>query len=639
MLLTILLLPLFGAPLSYLLGKRWAGKFLVTCFFLVFLLALWAVCCLPFGASVGMDWMTIGRHTFSLGLHYDAMAGIMTLTVSFIASLVALFSLAYMKHDHAQPRYFALLGLFACAMYGIVLSSHLVLTFIFWELVGLSSYLLIGFWFEQDAARRASFKAIMMNKVGDLGFLLAIFLLFAYTKTLDIQTLLAHGLSAFEMPSWVLTTIGIGLLLAAVGKSAQFPLHTWLPDAMTGPTPVSALIHAATMVAAGIYLLVRLFPLLSPEVLMVAQWAGGITALMGGFAALMLHDIKKILASSTLSQLGLMMMAVGAGIPTAAFFHLTTHAFFKAGLFLCAGSIIHYLHETGHSGDVQDIRHMGGGLRRALPVTFLAFTVCMASLMGLPLMSGFLSKEMILAGFSQSEHFPELLTLFGLSVIGLTALYMPRLYLKVFFQPIEKSTAYIESMSMKIPLLLLSLFSLGLIYSLHPLSPTDSWLIDMIATAAEKSEQHSIIIPLTSVVLSLVSITFSYRYAKHPSLTAAFTRIKSLGYRLASKHFYVDAFYLLFAVKGAKQTARAAYWLDRKGIDRVVNRLGELQVVLAYVLSWWDRVGIDGAVRGISRLVKWLGYSLRRSVQTGSLQGHLLWMLLGVLLMIYFFIF
>ena len=633
----ILFTPLISALVSFFVLKKWPGHTLVVFSFLVLLASVFSWLQIPFGTELNVDWILIGDHSFQIGFFYDELAGIMSIVVAIVALLVAIFSLEYMKHDKAQPRYFALLGLFAFSMYGIVLSSNLLLTFIFWELVGFSSYLLIGFWFEKEAPPISSFKAFLMNKVGDVGFLLGIFILFAYFKTLNIQSLIGLDPLTAGLPQTMLILTGIGLFLAAVGKSAQFPLQTWLPDAMTGPTPVSALIHAATMVAAGVYLMVRVFPLLAPEVLTIIGVIGGITAFMGAFAAFAQNDIKKILAYSTVSQLGYMIMAVGAGFPVAAFFHLTTHAFFKAGLFLCSGSIIHYYHETKHEKgfDPQDIRNMGG-LKNVLPTTFLAFTLCMLSLAGLPLFSGFLSKELILNGLMSAIHLPMFVQVFGFASVFMTAAYMARLYFRVFFNSETKEEKYEEASAVKIPLLLLSILSIGFVFSVNPMSPDSGWLIPLLTKYGDSSAMgHFAWIPVLSIGLALSGILFSYFYVEKKMLVNIVLSVKSLTYNLSNRNFYLDELYDVVFVHGALKMAHVAYWWDQKVVDRLVNLLGEIQVVFAYLMGWFDRTIVDGMVKMVSCLAMFLG-NRTRQMQGGNVQSYLAWAVFGVLLIFYF---
>ena len=373
-----------------------------------------------------ITWISIGNFQATLGVKLDNLSALMLLVVTGVGSLIHWYSQGYMKGDRSYSRYFACLSLFTFSMLGIVLASNFMQMFIFWELVGVSSYLLIGFWYERPAAADASKKAFLTNRIGDFGFILGIIMVWAATSSLNFTELKGIFEANPEILGATAGIVGVLLFCGAVGKSAQFPLHVWLPDAMEGPTPVSALIHAATMVAAGVFMLCRIFFLLSPDALQVIAWTGGITALMAAVIALQQNDIKRILAYSTLSQLGYMVMAVGVHAPGAAMFHLTTHAFFKAMLFLGAGSVIHALHHE------QDIWKMGG-LKEKMPATYKTFLIGTLALCGVPPLSGFFSKDGILAAAADFRHHGSML-LFAIGVLAavLTTLYMARLVLVAF---------------------------------------------------------------------------------------------------------------------------------------------------------------------------------------------------------------
>jgi len=382
-------------------------------------------------------WLTVGNFQVQFALRFDPLSLMMLLVVTGVASAIHIYSWGYMRDDSGFSRFFAFLSLFTFSMLGIVLANNFVQLFIFWELVGVSSYLLIAFWYEQPAAADAGKKAFITNRLGDFGFLLGILTVWTTLGSLNFTTLqerLAANPSAFGTTA---TVAGLLIFCGAMGKSAQFPLHVWLPDAMEGPTPVSALIHAATMVAAGVYMLCRVFFLLNipgSNALAIIACIGGFTALFTAIIAVQQNDIKRILAYSTLSQLGYMIMAVGLHGQTSAMFHLTTHAFFKALLFLAAGSVILAMHHE------QDIWNMGG-LRKKLPVTFWTFLAGGLALAGIWPLSGFFSKDGILA---QAWQHPNHLLGYGLFIVGvgvaaLTAFYMTRLFLVVFCDRAESS--------------------------------------------------------------------------------------------------------------------------------------------------------------------------------------------------------
>lgn len=415
----------------------------------------------------GYPWISIGNFKLEIGYQIDELTLLMLLVVTFVSGIIHVFSIGYMRDDKAMGRYFAGLNFFTFAMLGIVLSHNFLMLFIFWELVGLSSYLLIGHWFERPSAADAAKKAFLTNRLGDFGFILGIILIWAVTGSIrfdEIAAKIGRNPEVFGVFGSIACLL---IFCGAVGKSAQFPLHVWLPDAMEGPTPVSALIHAATMVAAGVFMLCRVFFLFSvkpsmPESLAllgqinpleVIAWIGAITATLSAIIAVQQNDIKRILAFSTLSQLGYMVMAVGLSAPSPAMFHLITHAFFKALLFLCAGSVIVALHHE------QDVWKMGG-LKSKMPITFVTFLIGTLAICGIPPFSGFYSKEAIFAAAHEKSKI-----LFYLSVFGafLTAFYMTRLMTVVFFgkpriehhgEKIKESPAV-----MTVPLVILALFS------------------------------------------------------------------------------------------------------------------------------------------------------------------------------------
>jgi NADH-quinone oxidoreductase subunit L len=389
----------------------------------------------PAVSDVAVNWLSVGPLQIDFGLHFDPMSLAMMLVVTGVASLIHIYSMGYMHDDEGYSRFFACLSLFTFSMLGIVLANNFVQLFIFWELVGVSSYLLIGFWYGKASAADAAKKAFITNRLGDFGFILGILMFWGIFGTLNfnlIQPRVSEVLNTHDgfippgsLPFGVLFTIaGLLIFCGAAGKSAQFPLHVWLPDAMEGPTPVSALIHAATMVAAGVYMLCRVFFIFTPDALQVIAYIGGFTALLAALIAVQQNDIKRILAYSTLSQLGYMVMAVGLNGPTAAMFHLTTHAFFKALLFLGAGSVILGMHHE------QDIWNMGA-LRKKMGATYWTFMAGTLALAGLWPLSGFFSKESIL-GQAFKEH-NYILFGVGVFVAMLTSFYMFRLVFVVFY--------------------------------------------------------------------------------------------------------------------------------------------------------------------------------------------------------------
>jgi len=639
LLVVILLLPLVGGVFAYIVKSNWAGTVMTAFAGLILVFSIDCYFVIVSGYTLKWAWFNIGEQALGFGLIYDRLSGIMLITVSIVSFMVTMFSIEYMRYDEGKNRYFGLLGLFVFSMFGIVLSSSLLMTFIFWELVGFSSYLLIGFWFEKEEPPISSFRAFMTNRIGDAGFLLALFIAFAYFKTFDIQEIIEYQ-STTNMPISMVHLLGIGLFMAAMGKSAQFPLQTWLPHAMTGPTPVSALIHAATMVAAGVYFMVRIFPILSVEVLNVIALVGGVTAFMGAFAAFAQNDIKKVLAFSTVSQLGYMMIAVGSGRPDVAFFHLTTHAFFKAALFLCAGSIIHKLHEQFHNEpnfDAQDMRNMGG-LKAKMPFTFIAYTVSMLALCGLPLFSGFFSKEAIIAssfhaaniGFS---NFQLIVPFFAIATVLMTATYMGRQYFLVFFGKFKfdaNITRWKESLLIIIPILLLSTFSLWFWFGTNPVGSGGAWLIrDLLFYQVADSQSHQMWITTTSIGLAVLGLiaAFLIYYQNKTSLinTMPHTLIK-----LSSNHWYLDDIHHFLVIKPTIIFSNITAQFDQRVVDGIVNGLGVSNVVLAYLIGWFDRHVVDGVVTLAAKISMNLG-NVTRGIQGGKVQLYFVWAILGFL--------
>ena len=452
------------------------------------------------GAEIhSLTWLPLGSVNFSMGFLFDSVTSVMLLVVTIVSSLVHIFSIGYMHGDPRYPRFFAFLSLFSFSMLFLVVSDNLLGIYIGWELVGVCSYLLIGFWFEQDAPANACKKAFMTTRVGDVGMFIGMMMLFAKFRTLSLYGdegifALANNLTTGDI-TW-LSVAGVLIFCGAVGKSAQIPLHTWLPDAMEGPTPVSALIHAATMVAAGVYLTARMFPILTADSSLVIAYVGGITALVAATIAIVRFDIKRVLAYSTISQLGYMMLAIGAGSYIAGLFHLTTHAFFKALLFLGSGSVIHAFHAAHHAHDhahdddhghtddpaasfdsfgidpAQDMRHMGG-LRHKMPITFVTMLIATLSIAGVPyIFSGFWSKDAILVevlyraiSWNSGHHY----ILFGMAALAavITAFYMFRLIFMTFTgEPRNQEMhdhAHESPLKMAIPLIILAVLSFPIV--------------------------------------------------------------------------------------------------------------------------------------------------------------------------------
>ena len=457
--LIVLFLPLAAAVLITLFTKRnravsaTLSVGAVVAGFILTVMFVKAADWQPAVSDLAFNWLSVGPLQVDFGLHYDPLSLAMMLIVTGVASLIHIYSMGYMHDDESYSRFFACLSLFTFSMLGIVLANNFLQLFIFWELVGVSSYLLIGFWFGKASAADAAKKAFITNRLGDFGFILGILMIWATLHSLNLVDLKGIFQGNPQALGTAATCAGLLIFCGAAGKSAQFPLHVWLPDAMEGPTPVSALIHAATMVAAGVYMLCRVFPLLNPETLQVIAYIGGFTALLAALIAVQQNDIKRILAYSTLSQLGYMVMAVGLRGPTPAMYHLTTHALFKALLFLGAGSVILGVHHE------QDIWQMGA-LRKKMGATHWTFIVGTLALAGMWPLSGFFSKDSILG---LAYHQNPILFWVGAFVAMLTSFYMFRLVFVVFFgnaKSDEASHAHESPGVMTWPLVILAFCSI-----------------------------------------------------------------------------------------------------------------------------------------------------------------------------------
>ncbi len=546
---------------------------------------------------------TVGGRPFELGLQLDAMTAILLVTVTFVATCVQIYSVGYMHRDERIGWYYAVLSLFTSAMLGLVLADNLLLAFATWEVMGLCSYLLIGFWYQLEAPRKASQKAFLTTRVGDLGFLFAMLVIYQAAGTWELSDVFS------TVASWapgVAAAAAIGLFIGAMGKSAQMPLHVWLPDAMAGPTPASALIHAATMVAAGVYLVARMMPIFeeAPQVLFVMLVIGIVTAIAAGLMAAVQHDVKKVLAYSTISQLGLMFVALGAGAVGAAMFHLVTHAFFKSLLFLGAGVII-------HSARTQDMREMGG-LRRYMPWTWATFTIGSLALAGVPPFSGFFSKDEILAVLYH-EH---ILWAFALVLVasGLTAFYMTRLYFRVFEGPAQDEHLHEGHKSMVIPMVALAAITVGI-----------GWTTVKFAEfLGHEGEWPSLLFIGISGVVAATGIGMGWWVYGRPSVVVNTQVYKAKWqwlYNALVQKLYFDMVYEAVFIK---PYMRACEWLavfDSRFIDGVVNGVARGWIVLAGVGWKFDGLVIDGLVNALASASKGAGTSLRR-IQTGRLQSY-----------------
>ena len=629
----ILLLPLGAAVIITLFTQRdgkFSARLSIGAVALSFLFTVGLF--LTFGQNkianiTPVEWLSIGDLKIELGLRLDPLSWIMLLIVTGVGGLIHIYSYGYMRDDPGRGRYFAGLSLFTFSMLGIVVANNFVQMFIFWELVGLSSYLLIGFWYQRPAAADASKKAFITNRVGDFGFILGIIWIWGLLGTIkfdELQFALAKNPAVLGASSCV---VGLLIFCGAVGKSAQFPLHVWLPDAMEGPTPVSALIHAATMVAAGVYMLCRVFFLYSatpawPSLLSfmegysaldVIAWIGAITALLAAVIAVQQNDIKRILAYSTLSQLGYMVMAVGLSSPTAAMFHLTTHAFFKALLFLGAGSVIVALHHE------QNIWEMGG-LAKKMPVTKWTFLVGVLAISGLPPLSGFFSKDEILGAAATGSRNNIFLFIIATIVAVLTAFYMFRLWFVAFTGNARSEPAghAHESPPVMIwPLRILALLSIaggalgidrflarhfeaspGGAASVHV-----SFIEELFAPFAQAP--LAALAGLAAFAFGLSLAWSLYGKARTDPIQERFPALS----RLLRKQFYFDDIYAFLISSTHEALSRLANWIDE-----------------------WVIAGLG--VRGIHGTIEVFGRALRL-VQTGNLQTYAFLSAVGIAVVLF----
>ena len=508
-------------------------------------------------------WFSMPGFTTHMGVLIDPTSAMMLFVVTLVSLLVQIYSIGYMHGDAGFTRFFAYLSLFAAAMLGLVISVNFLQMFVFWELVGLCSYLLIGYYYYKISAREAAKKAFMTTRVGDFGMLLGVLLIQILFGTMDFGELPAK-LKPFinDHGTGLLTLVALLIFIGPIGKSGQFPLHVWLPDAMEGPTPVSALIHAATMVVAGVYLVARSYFLFAdlPMALSVVAWVGGFTAFFAAFIAITQREIKRILAYSTVSQLGFMMLALGVGSLTASMFHLMTHAFFKALMFLAAGSVLHALH------DKADIFAMGG-LKKAMPVTFAAMGIGVLAIAGIPPFAGFFSKDEILAA---AAHASTPLYLLASLTAFMTAFYMSRMFIVVFFgKPDPHDHPHESGPSMLIALVVLGFFSVvgGIVpYGLH--------FGDWVRFGPAHHAGIDWFIALTSTGLSLAAMFLAWQIygAKRYSADQLAARWPLL-FTLSFRKFYIDEIYLWFNKTVIDGLGKVLYWVDINIVDGLVNSL------------------------------------------------------------------
>lgn len=579
----------------------------------------------PSVTALKFTWLSFSENiSIDMGIILDPISVMMLVVVTFVSLMVHIFSLGYMKGEERFATYYAFLGLFTFSMLGLVVSSNLFQIYIFWELVGVSSYLLIGYYYDKPSAVAASKKAFIVTRFADLGFLIGILILAFYGETLDFNTLIARltdtqspqllaissaSFIGFSILTWALTLVFIG----GAGKSAMFPLHIWLPDAMEGPTPVSALIHAATMVVAGVYLVARLFPIFSinEAALLIVTWVGAISAFLAAVIACTQTDIKRVLAYSTMSQIGYMMFALGVsgyggetGLGyTASMFHLFTHAFFKSLLFLCAGVVIHLI----HSNEMKDM----GGLRKYLPVAHITFLIACLAIAGIPPFAGFFSKEEILLAAYQNN---PAIYIIGLITSGITAFYMFRLYFSIFWN--KKAPSLLEraggevhgegAFSIKLPLIVLAIGTM-----LVGFIPFGKY----VSSDSKALESHfDISFSIVPVALAMAGILLAmWMYKKESTRPEKLADTLGGFYKAAYKKFYIDEIYLFITKKIIfNLVGRPSAWIDRNIVDGTMN-------------------GIAWTTGKVSTLIK--------EVQSGKVQHYALYFLGGIVVLAIMFLY
>jgi NADH-quinone oxidoreductase subunit L len=547
-----------------------------------------------------VNFLEAGDMSLQLSMVIDSLSITMLLVVTFLSFVIQLYSIGYMRGDPRIHWFFAVVSLFTAAMLGLVLANNLIILYVSWELVGLCSYLLIGYWWERPTAREAAKKAFVTTRIGDVGLLIGILVLFKATGSFEIDEIFSQ-LRAGTIPAQSVSLAAILMFLGAMGKSGQFPLHVWLPDAMEGPTPVSALIHAATMVTAGVYLVARMFPLFvaSDSALLVVLTIGTITAILAALLALVETDMKRVLAYSTISQLGYMMFALGSGSVTAAMLHLVGHAFFKALLFLGAGAIMHATH------GIVDIDRLGG-LRRRMPITTWTFVIGALSLAGFPLLSGFWSKDLILNAAFAGGHWATFLV--GVLTAALTGFYMFRVIFKAFFgepRSQEARTARKAEPIVAIPLVILAFFAVTFGWVGSPLTG-DPFGHFVFASSQSTGHDESILVIILSSTAAVLGLAAAYSVYQRGRPKA--TSIRSVASRLdrfLAERAYIDSLY---------------QWL----IDNV--SLGLAVLVAVFDRRIVNDIGVDEVGNSIHRS----GQRLRQSI-TGYVYNYGVVMVLGVI--------
>ncbi len=669
--------PLLGSVINGLLGKKIKNEKVIGGIGTLAMICSFALSCTYFFQLLGdsvktheqviASWMTVGSLQVDWGFLLDPLSALMLMIVTGVGSLIHLYSIGYMHGEEGFYRYFSYLNLFAFSMLMLVLGNNALVMFVGWEGVGLCSYLLIGYYFHKKSAGDAAKKAFVVNRIGDFGFLVGLFTLYWTLGTNHgVWTVnfleLGENAHLLGTGSVVITVVTLCFFLGATGKSAQIPLYTWLPDAMEGPTPVSALIHAATMVTAGVYMIGRMNPLfaMAPDTMMVIAIIGASTALFAASIGLAQNDIKRVLAYSTVSQLGYMFLAMGVGAFTAGVFHLMTHAFFKACLFLGSGSVIHAMHHAYHKAhlhdDPQDMRNMGG-LRKKMPITFITFLVSTIAISGIPGFSGFFSKDEILWWSFGSTRGHWVLWVMGAIAAGMTAFYMFRLVFMTFFGEQKtdaraKDAIHESPLVITLPLMILGVLAVvgGFVGIPHVIGNLfghiPNYLENFLAPVFEHSQTvHNISahgtaatefsLMAVSVAIAVMGIFLAFvMYLKKPELPGKFVGTFNGLWKAVYNKWYVDEIYDALFVNPTKKLGTFLW----KGFDVQVVFVNPTKKLGTFLWKGFDVQVVDGIVNGVGKLVNVFSNTLRFT-QTGFSHNYAMTMVLGVVVMLAFYVF
>ena len=572
-------------------------------------------------------WFTIAQYSFRAGFLVDPLTVMMLIVVCTVSLTVQIYSVGYMQGEKNYTRFFAFISLFTFSMLGLVLANNLIEIYIFWELVGLCSYLLISYWYYKTSAADAGKKAFITTRIGDTGFFLGIATLFYYLGTADFSEIV-RKIHLGGMDTHILTISAILIFCGAIGKSAQFPLHVWLPDAMEGPTPASALIHAATMVAAGVYLVARSYTIFAAAhlSLQVVMYIGIITSFMAASVALVQNDIKRILAYSTVSQLGLMMVGLGVGGYSAGVFHLMNHAFFKALLFLCAGAVIH---NTG----LQDIRQMGGLFGKMKTTAVTCVIACLA-IAGVPPLSGFWSKDEILLSIYASGN--KAVYFLALAVSFMTAFYMFRLLFLTFFGKPRYGKIHIHALPpvMAWPLIILAVLSIMSGFVGSPFA--GHYFSHFIYFHPEHHSELNYLVMFQAIAAAFLGIFMAwFFYLAFPKVPQSLAVRCKPVYNLLLHKYWMDEIYDTLIIQPFLRLTKLAFSFDFRIIDGSVNLAAALTVGVSKVKNWIDTYIIDGLVNGLAWIAGGVGLMLRR-LQTGFIQNYILLIFTSIVIIILF---